>query len=108
MDKWENCTKVLIDLMNKEGYHVVSVWDGEETHTKDFIENATSTDEAYIIFGRFDGDGNKLNIVDKIGFYMIWGNATYESINDYTVHPIADKVSDEFYDYFESKAKLYN
>jgi hypothetical protein len=38
---------------------------------------------------------------------MIWGNATYESINDYTVSEIADKVSDKFWDYFESMAKLY-
>ena len=108
MNKWENCTKVLIDLMAKEGYHVVSVFDGEETHTKDFIDNATSTDEAYITFGRFDGDQDKVKTVDHIGFYMVWGNETYYSINDYSVHPIADKVSDEFYNYFEEKAKLYS
>jgi hypothetical protein len=108
MNKWENCTQVLIDLMAKEGYHVVSVFDGEETHTKDFIENATSTDEAYIIFGRFHNTGEKVKTIDHIGYYMIWGNCTYESINDYTCHDIADKVSDEFWNYFEEKANLYS
>jgi hypothetical protein len=99
MDKWENCTKVLIDLMTEEGYELVSVWDGEEWHKKDFIANATASDEAMLKFKKDD---------DVIKFYMIWGNATYESINDYTVSEIADKVSDKFWDYFESRAKLYS
>jgi hypothetical protein len=99
MNKWENCTQVLIDLMAKEGYDLVAVNDGEEWHKKDFIENATSTDEAYL---KFKKDS------DTVTYYMIWGNCTYESINDYTVSEIGDKVSDEFWNYFEEKAKLYN
>jgi hypothetical protein len=30
MNKWENCTRVLIDLMTEEGYKLVSVSDGED------------------------------------------------------------------------------
>lgn len=99
MNKWENCTRVLIDLMTEEGYKLISVSDGEEWHKKDFIENATSTDEALLKFKKDD---------DIITYYMIWGNATYESINDYTVSEAADRVSDKFWNHFEAKAKLYN
>lgn len=99
MNKWENCTRVLIDLMTEEGYKLVAVNDGEDWHKTDFIENATSTDEAYLKFKKDD---------DTIVYYMVWGNASYESINDYTVSDIADKVSDKFYNYFEEKAKLYS
>lgn len=99
MDKWENCTQVLIDLMNEEGYQLVAVNDGEEWHKTDLIANATSTDEAYL---KFKKDGA------SIIYYMIWGNATYESINDYTVSEVADRVSDKFWNHFESKARLYS
>jgi hypothetical protein len=99
MDKWENCTKVLIDLMTEEGYELVSVWDGEEWHKEDFIANATASDEAMLKFKKDD---------DVIKFYMIWGNATYESIADYTVSEIADKVTDKFWNHFDSQAKLYS
>lgn len=99
MNKWELCTTVLIDLMEDEGYDLVSVSDGEEWHKTDFIANATSTDEAYLKFKKGS---------DKIIYYMVWGNATYESICDYTVSEVADKVSDKFYNYFEKKAALYS
>jgi hypothetical protein len=99
MDKWENCTQVLIDLMKDEGYDLVAVNDGEEWHYKDFIENATSTDESTLKFKSHN---------DIIVYYMVWGNATYESICDYTVSEVADRVSDKFWNYFEEKANLYN
>ncbi len=99
MDKWENCTKVLIDLMKDEGYDLVRVSDGLHWHKTDFIANATSTDEAYLKFKKDD---------DVIVYYMVWGNATYESICDYTISEVADRVSDKFWNYFEEKANLYN
>jgi len=99
MNKWENCTQVLIDLMKEEGYDLVKVSDGEEWHKTDFIANATSTDEAYLKFKKDD---------DVIVYYMVWGNATYESICDHTVSEVAERVSDKFWDYFEEKSNLYS
>ena len=99
MNKWENCTKVLIKLMTEEGYKLISVCDGEEWHKKDFVDNATSTDEAILRFKKDD---------DIINYYMIWGNETYESINDHTCSDVADRVSDKFWDHFEDMAKLYS
>lgn len=99
MNKWENCSKVLKKLMNAEGYKLVEVSDGEVWYQKNLISNSNNADEAILRFKKGD---------DLIDYYMIWGNSTYDAINDYSSSDVGDKVSTKFYEYFKGMAKLYS
>jgi hypothetical protein len=60
------------------------------------IEEVAATDESHVVLK--DPDGK------RVWFFLVLGNSPEETICDYSVHELADKVHDEFSAKWEGKA----
>lgn len=97
MPNYRPVVQKLIDEAKREGYHPVVVRDEEGSYpsatasTADIISNATATDVASIKFRDYripkDVFGSYLT------FYLVYGNALDETINDHTDHGTADRIA---------------
>lgn len=108
MSKYDKVVKRIIREMENEGYMLTRINDGEEWHqhgSKDFLSNATSTDEAYLWFNNVDGEG-------IIYYWLVYGNALCETIADAywkNAHDeeVTERVMDKVHDFYENKQREY-
>ena len=104
MSKYNRFLKRLIKEMNARGYSAIRAYDGEEWFKTDLIENATASDIGALRFTKGE---------NGITYTLIYGNAYYETISDYSwsnddAQKDADEVSTLVYDFFEKLSNIYN
>ena len=89
----------LVDALLKEGFSLISVYDGGEEDVavatvQQAVEAITAVDESRLNVSAPDGR--------KLWLFIVLGNDLGEAVCDYVVHPLLEKVCDAHYDKYNS------
>jgi len=100
-NNWKPVIKSFFSIALKHGFmlHTVDNGGGEDVLMNTFeeaIEEVAATDESHVVLKDPNGVG--------VWFFLVLGNSPEETICDYSVHELADKVHDEFSAKWEGKA----
>ena len=99
-NNWKPVIESFFAIALKRGFtlHTVDNGGGEDVlmnSIKEAVEEVTATDESHVVLK--DPAGK------RVWFYLVLGNEPYETICNYSVHDLADKVQEEFSDKWEDK-----
>lgn len=97
---WKPVIKSFFQIALSHGFALHTVDNGGDedvpTNTiKESVEEVNATDESHVIL--IDPNGK------CVGFYLVLGNSPEETVCDYSVHDLADKVHEEFSAKWEGK-----
>jgi len=99
-NNWKPVIKSFFTIALAHGFTLYTVdnGDGEDVlmnSIEEAVEEVTATDESHVVLLAPDGK--------RVWFFLVLGNEPFETICDYSVHDLADKVHAEFSDEWEDK-----
>jgi len=99
-NNWKPVIKSFFTIALAHGFtiHTVDNGDGEDVlmnSIEEAVEEVTATDESHVVLLAPDGK--------RVWFFLVLGNEPFETICNYSVYDLADKVHAEFSDEWEGK-----